>query len=1092
MTRSLVLGTLVACVVLAFPGASALAADAPADPNRFTPLAGFAIEEVVAPGSTGSLVAMAFDEAGNIIASRESGPLLLIQDKDKDGKFESVATYCDQVTNCQGILPLGESVFAVGNGPQKTALYRLSDTNADNQADKVEVLSKFKGGMGEHGPHAPILGPDGLVYVMLGNHTFVEGRVADSSPHHHYYDGELLAPKYEDANGHAAGIKAPGGTVIRTDAKGSFIELFVGGFRNAYDHAFNRDGELFTYDSDMEWDVGLPWYRPTRVNHLQPGAEFGWRSGWSKWPAYYVDSLPAVVDVGRGSPTGVIFYDHERFPKKYHGAFFMCDWSQGRVVAVTMKPEGGTYQGTSEIFLEGRPLNCSDIDVGPDGWLYLSVGGRNTEGSIFRVVAKDAPPPTEQPTGIARALRQPQLGSAWARRAVRDAQKELGDQWGPGLLAVAVNAQAPAADRIRALDLMQLYGPPPANDLLVTLSSDKDAGVRAKATYLLGIHATPASNDRLVGLLDDPEPNVRRLACASLVRAKHPAPLDKLLKLVAEPHRFVAWEARRALEQLPRERWQANVLASDHPRVFIHGSVALVVLDADRDTSAAILNGASRWLDEQLSADDRLDLVRVIGLALYRGQFQPGDQQALRGKLSALFPASDDRLNRELVRALVAMQDPALAAKLAAHLQTNAPIEERIQLAMLATHLHAGWNAESRSALLAFLAQAKTREGGNSYRGYLANGANAILKNLPPDEQLARIRAGATDPTGALGVVQHLSGKLSPEQVSALLQLDAEMAGNASPEARELAGAVIVALGHGDESALSHLRQVFETSPDRRHQVAQALSTYTVRRGPQEADWPLLVRSLAVVEGSTARDVLRALLRHKKPNDKPAEQRQVILLGLKLGENGGREASQLLTRWTGQGVAEPREPWQQALPKWQKWFSEKYPDQPDPVLPAEPESQQVYAALAEFLAAEASRHGDVERGAAVFEKATCIKCHRYGNRGEGIGPDLTNVSSRFQRKEILESVVFPSLVISDQFAGKTVLTTDGKVYTGLVGATPDGVVVLQTDGEKVNVKQSEIDQIAPSKLSAMPAGLFNKLTQAEIADLFAYLAQPPK
>jgi putative heme-binding domain-containing protein len=83
-------------------------------------------------------------------------------------------------------------------------------------------------------------------------------------------------------------------------------------------------------------------------------------------------------------------------------------------------------------------------------------------------------------------------------------------------------------------------------------------------------------------------------------------------------------------------------------------------------------------------------------------------------------------------------------------------------------------------------------------------------------------------------------------------------------------------------------------------------------------------------------------------------------------------------------------------------------------------------------------------------------------------------------------------VISDQFAGKTVVTTDGKVYTGLVGTTPDGVVVLQTDGEKVNVKQGDIDQIAPSKLSAMPAGLFNKLTQAEIADLFAYLAQPPK
>ena len=178
------------------------------------------------------------------------------------------------------------------------------------------------------------------------------------------------------------------------------------------------------------------------------------------------------------------------------------------------------------------------------------------------------------------------------------------------------------------------------------------------------------------------------------------------------------------------------------------------------------------------------------------------------------------------------------------------------------------------------------------------------------------------------------------------------------------------------------------------------------------------------------------------------------------------------------------------MAKWQKWFGEKYTDQPDAVLPDEPEAQQIYAAVIDLLASPAGNGGDPARGAAVFEKAQCAKCHRYGTRGEGIGPDLSNVSRRFQRKEILESVVFPSLVISDQFAGKTVLTTDGKVYTGLVGETSDGVVVLQTNGEKVNVATGDIDQIAPSKQSAMPAGLFNELTEDEIADLFAYLAEP--
>jgi putative heme-binding domain-containing protein len=561
---------------------------------------------------------------------------------------------------------------------------------------------------------------------------------------------------------------------------------------------------------------------------------------------------------------------------------------------------------------------------------------------------------------------------------------------------------------------------------------------------------------------------------------------------LAEPNRFVAWQARRALEQLPRDAWQSTVLSSNRPRVFIQGAIALAVLNPDRDTAAAVLRAASAWLERKPSGDDLVDLVRAIELALYRGDVRPDCDASLRAKISALFPSSDDRLNRELVRTLVVMQDPTLAPRLVKQLQTATPMDERIQLAMLASRLEAGWTPEARSQLLDFFALAKALEGGNSYRGYLANGANEVLRTMPPEEQLARIRAGAKIPAAALGVVQHLTGRLSAEQVSALVQLDVELKDNRSAAARELAQAAVLALGHGNAAALAYLREEFERSPDRRHHVAGALATYTLNHPAEEADWPLLVRSLSVVEGSTARDVLRALLRYKRTNDKPPEQRQVILLGLKLGENGGREASHLLARWTGEPVAAPREPWNSALAAWQKWFSQKYPDQPDPVLPAEPESQQLYAAVLDFLASEEASQGDAARGAAVFEKAQCVKCHRYGSRGEGIGPDLTNVSSRFQRKEILESVVFPSLVISDQFAGKTVLTTDGKLYTGLVGPTPEGVVVLQTDGEKVNVAKADIDQIAPSKQSAMPAGLFNKLSQQEIADLFAYLATPPK
>ena len=134
--------------------------------------------------------------------------------------------------------------------------------------------------------------------------------------------------------------KAPGGYIYRVSPDGKNWELVSIGFRNPFDIAFNRDGELFTYDSDMEWDVNTPWYRPTRVLHVASGSEFGYRNGAGKWPPYYIDSLPPVVNVGPGSPTGVVFGYGAKFPAKYQEALYLCDWSYGKLYAVHLDAAG--------------------------------------------------------------------------------------------------------------------------------------------------------------------------------------------------------------------------------------------------------------------------------------------------------------------------------------------------------------------------------------------------------------------------------------------------------------------------------------------------------------------------------------------------------------------------------------------------------------------------------------------------------------------------------------------------------------------------------------------------------------------------------
>ena len=136
-------------------------------------------------------------------------------------------------------------------------------------------------------------------------------------------------------------------------------------------------------------------------------------------------------------------------------------------------------------------------------------------------------------------------------------------------------------------------------------------------------------------------------------------------------------------------------------------------------------------------------------------------------------------------------------------------------------------------------------------------------------------------------------------------------------------------------------------------------------------------------------------------------------------------------------------------------------------------------------------HGrNFEKGKAAFTAAQCILCHKFGNEGGAVGPELTVASSKYTRRDILDSVLEPSKVVSEQFQNFNITKKDGDDVSGrIVDETLDKVVIQPNPlvPDRVEIKKSEIAGRTASKLSPMPEGLLNTFNQNEILDLLAYI-----
>jgi putative heme-binding domain-containing protein len=686
--------------------------DVPGD--TFVVLPGFQVEKLftVPKEELGSWVCITTDPRGRIIASDQGDKgLCRITPAPVGSDGETIVERLPlKITAAQGLLFAFDALYISVNGGPGSGLYRAKYNATDDTFGEVEKLHEFRGG-GEHGPHALRLSPDGTrLYVICGNHTrppfepemiappqtmggareqlltakLPAGMASRILPN---WDEDLLLKRQWDANGHARGILAPGGWIASTDPDGKTWEIFSVGYRNPYDMAFNADGELFAYDADMEWDMGSPWYRPTRVVHATSGSEFGWRSGTGKWPTYYLDSLPPMIDIGPGSPVGVEFGYGTRFPARYQRALYILDWTFGTMYAIHITPAGSTYTATKEEFVSRNALPLTDATVGADGALYFTIGGRGTQSELYRVTysGTESTEPANLHDAEGAADRQfrrelEQYHHEFTLEATySDDIIELGKRLQRGAVSpdrfIRYAARVAGERILSALREMNI-------DLGNTSELPPDA---------LNLMATAVARAGVVPVKNEVFAKLRDVRWAQLTEAQQ---LDYLRALSLMFIRFGT----------PEEKWRAAFVEK---------------LDPLYPAQSIPLNMELVQVLVFLQSPTVID--KTIALLQQPSGVTESDLGALLARNKGYGGA---------IRAMLA----------------NQPDKPRVHYAFALKDATVGWTPASRKAYFQFLDQAKQWSGGNSYRKFIQNIDDEAFLNASELERLAIEATGARKP----------------------------------------------------------------------------------------------------------------------------------------------------------------------------------------------------------------------------------------------------------------------------------------------------------------------------------------------------------
>jgi len=837
------------------------------------------------------------------------------------------------------------------------------------------------------------------------------------------------------------------GAILRCRLDGSGLEIYAHGFRNIYGIAMDPLGNAFTRENDND---GRGYN--CRSYHLFRNAYFGWpfryREADSQTPP--PDVLSFSRDQGHGSSTMLLWADTPAWPEPFRNVLLCSDWTMAKVMLARPEKKGATFDLPETPFVadahtQGFKYSFRPTAMGfaPDGSLIVADMGtvwlhsREKIGRILRVKYTGATPPPMKATA-----------------------------------AAALTPATPAADLMKRL-------------------ASSDADERARAAFLLGeAHAADAA-DAFLKLLGDADAFVRLRAAGALTGLKnhaHTAALAAAFEKETDRH------VRHALIMALREGGDAS-------------GIRTAILAAKPETRAALLFALRGLYDEASVAvlteftdathapDLRARAAEFLGVVAKKGrQYVRGGNPAPEESVLTEAWSATPRINEKLyalvrdndrtvqVAALVALQklaDKKVVEFVLADLQAGkAKLDDATALILMRS-------AGSERAELVIAKYLLASGSGEIVRVEAAR--NLMLGKAPASvEALRQIIADKKSSGGLLfAAFDGLARRKDTASTAALIGHLKSGAVEIKPAAARALG--VIHFASSEASVTVALADAANTG-DRALQMQALIALW--RMGDPAAVAACAPKLLAIPSADEAMqiEIIEGCA------TVPTERRDPMLIHWlangRLGRNAGRAIMDLLRQTVKQefGYFGPPKSRAEAIQKFAAHAAQTYPQWKAPAATPQTGSDDADAALQKLIGKATGGQGDATRGAQAFLKGSCVGCHKVKGTGGILGPDLSEIGSQYARPILADSILYPSSRILDGYQQTIFQLKDGEVIGGSVQSEDRALVtVTRADTTTVLIPTKEIARRTTARLSPMPAGLQNLLTEQEFVDLVAYL-----